>query len=178
MKGIVFTEFIEMIENRFGPDTVDHLIEVSDSASGGAYTSVGTYDHEELERMLTALSAKAGLTVPVLLHEFGLHLFTRFAIGFPMLFEGKDNALDFLSQVGSHIHVEVRKLYPDAELPTLEHQHLNDGQLELLYRSPRPFAALAGGLIEGCIVHFGNAHTLTREDSSDQCGSTVKFIVS
>ena len=40
MKGIVFTEFLEMVEDQ----------------SGGAYTSVGTYDHNEIFRLVNCLS--------------------------------------------------------------------------------------------------------------------------
>ena len=38
MKGIVFSEFMELVEEKFGLETVDHLIESTDLASGGAYT--------------------------------------------------------------------------------------------------------------------------------------------
>jgi PleD family two-component response regulator len=40
MKGIVFTEFLEMVENRFSEHTVDQLIEQVDLPSKGIYTSV------------------------------------------------------------------------------------------------------------------------------------------
>jgi len=40
MKGIVFTEFLEMIENEMSPEPVDRLIEESDlSSEGGLYFS-------------------------------------------------------------------------------------------------------------------------------------------
>ncbi|MBA1333177.1 heme transporter CcmB, partial [Candidatus Endoriftia persephone str. Guaymas] len=44
MKGIVFSKFIEFVEERFSPEMADDIIESSDLPSGGAYTSVGTYD--------------------------------------------------------------------------------------------------------------------------------------
>ena len=48
MKGIVFREFLEMVEEAFGMDVADQIIEESDLPSGGAYTSVATYDHHEI----------------------------------------------------------------------------------------------------------------------------------
>ena len=48
MKGIVFTEFLEMVETKFGLETVDNIIENSDLKSEGIYTSVGTYDFNEM----------------------------------------------------------------------------------------------------------------------------------
>ncbi len=45
MKGVVFTEFIEMVEDQFSADMVDDIIDDAQPPSGGAYTAVGTYDH-------------------------------------------------------------------------------------------------------------------------------------
>ena len=54
MKGIVFTEFLEMVEAQFGLDTVDAIIENSDLPSRGAYTAVGT----DMEKMGKAISSQ------------------------------------------------------------------------------------------------------------------------
>ncbi len=48
MKGIVFTNFFEMVEEKIGFELVDQLIEGTELATGGAYTTIGTYDHKEL----------------------------------------------------------------------------------------------------------------------------------
>lgn len=45
MKGIVFTEFVDMVEAQFSADMVDDILDDAAPASGGAYTAVGTYDH-------------------------------------------------------------------------------------------------------------------------------------
>ncbi len=57
MKGMVFTEFVEMVEQAFGVDVADDIITRSNLPSGGAYTSVGSYGHREVLSMLGALSA-------------------------------------------------------------------------------------------------------------------------
>ena len=36
MKGIVFTEFLEMVEEKYGYEVVDQIIEESKLPSGGA----------------------------------------------------------------------------------------------------------------------------------------------
>lgn len=38
MKGMVFTEFLDMVETKFSAAMVDDIIEDSQVASGGAYT--------------------------------------------------------------------------------------------------------------------------------------------
>ena len=55
MKGVVFTEFIEMVENEFSPDLADTIITEAGLPSGGIYTSVGTYRHEEMLGSSTGL---------------------------------------------------------------------------------------------------------------------------
>ena len=176
MKGIVFTEFLELVEDKFGIDTVDAILDKAAPASGGSYTSVGTYDHQELVAMIVALSEVTSTPIPALLEVYGRHLFTRFVAGFPAFFEGVDDPLAFLASVEEHIHVEVRKLYPDAELPTFDHEEI-DGGLELTYRSPRPFGPFAQGLIEGCIEHFGKDYSVEANDETADDMTQVRFVI-
>jgi hypothetical protein len=175
MKGVVFTEFLEMVEDRFSPEIADHIIEASDLPSGGAYTSIGTYDHTEMVQLVTQLSAATGTTVPVLIHAFGKYLFGRFVVLYPQVFEGVGSAYSLLERIDDTIHVEVLKLYPDAELPRFECVTPEPGRLTMIYRSRRGFADLAAGLIDGCIEHFGETIDVQREDLSGGQGTCVRF---
>jgi hypothetical protein len=58
VKGVVFTEFLEMVEEKFSPAVADSVIEQSTLASGGAYTTLGTYDHQEMLQLVTNLATK------------------------------------------------------------------------------------------------------------------------
>lgn len=175
MKGIVFTEFLEMVEEKFSPEVADAVIEASALPSGGAYSAVGTYDHREIVTLVTELSKATSLPVPDLMRAFGEHLFGRFVDGYPQFFTGVPSAFAFLGSIEHHIHVEVRKLYPDAELPTFECSSTAPGRLELVYRSSRGFADLAEGLIRGCAAHFGESIAVEREDLSGGRNTHVRF---
>ncbi|CAH1194109.1 HNOB domain-containing protein [Candidatus Nitrotoga sp. BS] len=164
MKGVVFTEFMEMVESRMGLDMLDRIITEAELPNDGAYTSVGTYDHAEMVRLVTALSNATGLSTPQLIFIFGEQLFQRFSVSYPVLFSDVQNAFDFLSRIDGVIHVEVRKLYPDAELPKLECERPSPNELTILYSSPRGFGDLAAGLIAGCIKHFGEQISVSRTD--------------
>ena len=61
MKGIVFTEFLEMVESKYSADVVDEILDDGTLPSGGIYTSVGTYDHGEMISLLSALGRHTGL---------------------------------------------------------------------------------------------------------------------
>lgn len=175
MKGMVFTEFLEMVEDRFSLEIADRIIEASNLPSGGAYTAVGTYDHEEMIQLVTHLSTETEIAVPDLLRTFGKHLFGRFVGSYPQFFEGVASTFGFLGNIEGYIHVEVRKLYPDADLPSFEYDTSEPGRLTMVYRSTRPFADLAEGLILGSIEHFDETIEVQREDLSEGRGTCVRF---
>jgi len=177
MKGIVFTEFLEMVESKYSADVVDEILEDGVLPSGGIYTSVGTYDHGEMISLLTALGKHTGLGNQELLCSFGEYLFGRFASLYPEFFGATDNALMFLSKVDDYIHVEIRKLYPDAELPEFDCDGPREAVLHMTYRSERPFAALAEGLIRGCIAHYGQSVDVRIEDLSGGRQTSVRFVL-
>ena len=175
MKGMVFTEILEMVEDRFGLDHADAVIEASGSTSGGAYTAVGNYDYMEMVRMVVALSQRSGVSVDVLLHAFGEHLFGVFQSKYGQFFAGTTTAFEFLGSIEDTIHVEVRKLYPDAELPSFSYPERSDTRLVMEYRSSRPLAHFAHGLVDGCIAHFGTPIEVVMDDLSDGAGTHARF---
>jgi hypothetical protein len=177
MKGMVFTEFLEMVEDKFSPEMADRIIEQAHLRSGGIYTSVGTYDHQEMIELVSGLSNETGISSGQLIHSFGMHLFSRFYAMFPIYFEGVSSSFDFLQRIEDYIHIEVRKLYPEAELPSFACETPEPGCLRLTYRSARPFAALAEGLIRGCVDHYGEAVDIQTEDLSGGTGTAARFLL-
>ena len=157
MKGIIFTEFIEMVESRFSVDVAEQVIEAANLSSGGSYTSLGTYSHQEILNMVTRLSDVSGVNPADLQCAFGEYLISRFSQVHPEFFEDVEGSFDFLSKVQGYIHIEVRKLYPDSNPPKLTCKRINEHSMELHYESHRPFALLALGLIKGCGIHFGES---------------------
>lgn len=172
MKGIVFTEFMEMVEDKFGDEMVEDLIDETDPESGGAYSAVGTYSHTELVNMVVALSEKVDVPVPDLVRAFGHHLAGVFSSKFSEFFAEVDNTIDFLKTIDNHIHVEVAKLYPDAELPVFDFDDSNPDEFHLHYSSTRGLGDLAHGLIEATAQHYNENFSISREDEQD--GETFK----
>jgi hypothetical protein len=159
MLGVVFTELLEMVEDKFGPDMVDDLLD--DAALAGAYTAVGNYPFAELLALVGALEKRSGIAAPVLIEIYGEHLFSRFWDRYPQFFENQEGVLDFLQGIESRIHFEVRKLYPDAELPAFSCIRRTADLLEMHYQSPKCLGHLAVGLIRGCAAHFATPVEIT-----------------
>lgn len=177
MKGVVFTEFLDFVASQFGEDVVDDIIVDSQIPSRGAYTSVGTYDHREMASLVGALAKRTGGSAPEALSKFGRHLCHRFSVSHPDFFLRTQDLFDFLESVHHHIHVEVKKLYPDAELPSFETHSRAAELLELNYRSCRPLAALAEGLVLGAADRYGEHVNVVLSPCADDLGSYVRLSI-
>ncbi|WP_232243034.1 heme NO-binding domain-containing protein [Paenibacillus sp. GSMTC-2017] len=170
---MVFTSFLEMVETKFSLKLVDEIIESADLQSGGSYTTVGTYDHHEMIKLVVQLNEKTGIPVADLVRTFGEYLFVQLLTMHPDFAVENSTVFEFLQKVDSYIHVEVRKLYPGAELPTFQYDTSISGMLIMTYSSSRPFADLAEGLINGCIAHYGESIEMKRINLID--GTSARF---
>ena len=175
MKGIVFAEFLELVEDKFGLEIADEIIEDAELPSGGAYTSVGTYDHSEIVALVVLLSEKTQIPIETLLHVFGEHLLTRFVAMYPQFFTDVSTCFDFLDTIENRVHVDVLKLYPEAELPTFDTLSKTETAMEMVYTSNRPFSALAYGLILGSAKHYGEGIHVQMDDQSTEDKTIVHF---
>ncbi len=166
MKGIVFTEFIEMVETEFSFKIADELITKSKLKSNGIYTAIGTYDHSEIYQLVRELSRLTQIPQVTLFRVYGEHLFGRFHRMYPALFQEIQHPLTFLELVDSYIHKEVLKLYPDAQLPSFDSERVTENHLIMIYTSKREMSDFAHGLILGCFKHFNKTPTIEVEKIS------------
>lgn len=176
MKGIVFTEFLELVEEKFGFETVDEIIEKSNLPSQGAYTAIGTYEFSEMLALVTNLSETTNIPIEKLLHVYGLHFFSIIERDYSGILSKYTGPMDLLSSIESHIHVEVRKIYPDAELPRFEVKEQTDNKLVLIYYSSRCMYAFGLGLMEKAFEHYGQNATIEFE-KLNEIGSEVRFVI-
>lgn len=178
MKGIIFTSFVEFADQQLGSDFVEQMLFELPLATHGAYTNVGTYPVEELLEMVNYILAHHDLDGAVMQRAFGVFTFGKLAERYPELVAQYDDGLQCIFEVDQTIHKNVRKLYPDAELPDLKAAKTPDDQsLSLEYRSSRPFMHLAHGLIEGCLAHYGTSADITMQDHSNGTGTHASFVL-
>lgn len=154
MKGLIFREFLDLVENKFGLETVDEIIANSNLESEGAYTSTGTYEFSEMVQLITNLSNKTSIKPDDLLEIYGKHLFGVFKVRYPEMISSYNDPIDLLSSIENHIHVEVIKLYPDAELPTFKVIEKTNESLIMVYKSSRSLHKLGLGLMKETFNHF------------------------
>lgn len=176
MKGIVFTEFLEMVEATYGLETVDTLLYSSSLASNGIYTAVGTYSFSEMVTLITGLSKLTNIATQDLIYTFGQYFFNSLVAHHPQIFKLYNTAEALLHSIENHIHVEVRKMYPGAELPTFEMLDAPEGIVKMIYHSDRCLYMFAKALMEKTYEHF-NKDVHVQMDLLHKNGSKVLFTI-
>ncbi|OYU90333.1 MAG: hypothetical protein CFE45_23865 [Burkholderiales bacterium PBB5] len=175
MLGLVFTEFVELVEDKFSPEVADAVLQDVAAPHGGAYTAVGYYPHGEMVAMVGALSARTGVLASDLLKTFGGHLLERFTQAHGGMFARHATLFDLLSAIDGEIHVEVRKLYAQAALPRFAVLSRDERCLGLLYQSPRRMEDLALGLMAAAARHYGEPCRISHSTYSGPEGDGTLF---
>jgi len=177
MLGMVFREFVEMVEAEFGPEVADRILSLPELSSHGAYTRVGSYPHGDMVAMVVELGKAVDADPSALVKVFGKYLFGRFVITHDSIVSKFENGRQLLAGIESVIHTEVRRLYPDAKLPEFDCEDRDDGALIMDYSSTRPFADLAEGLIDGALTHFNESAVVERQEQPPEHPHGTRFII-
>ncbi len=174
MKGIVFTEFLEMVEQEFGLEVLDSIILKSNLPSEGVYTSVGTYDFFEMQKLIGNLSEETGIPVNDLIYAYGKFFFHILERHHKDIFSLYSSPIAMLASIENHIHVQVRKIYPGAELPFFKILEQRKDYLEMIYYSERSLYMFAKALMEKTFEHYDSGYQIELEKIKAD-GSEVKF---
>ncbi len=162
MKGTIFVELVNMAEDAFGEDVVDQVLDKANLDNDGAFTAVGNYPCSELVKIVVAFSEHSGISAEVLQRMFGHWMMDHFVENYKEFFSGKIDSFSLLEAVDGEIHVEVKKLYPDAELPVFATERLSENHLKLTYSSPRPLVEFCHGMVEACLERYEQTATIDR----------------
>lgn len=109
------------------------------------------------------------------LRRFGRALFAKLAATHAAFFVDIESSLDFLLGFERQVHDELRRLGRGLAPPRIGCERLGPHRVALVYRSERGLPALAHGMIEGCLAHFGDEGEVTRERVGD--AGEVRFAV-
>lgn len=179
MKGIVFNIFSDLVNDTFGLEQWDQLIEMTQPKSGAVYTSVEVYPDSELMAYVAALSDITGAAPADLVRTFGKYMMHKFKLMHPEFLQDQ-TAKSFLASVHDVIHVEVKKLHQDTILPQFEYEDTGDANtLIMIYSSERKLCHLAEGLIEGVSEVFAQSivlhHPQCMHDGAQKCRLELQF---
>ncbi len=171
MKGITFNLLEEVVRREYGEDTWDALLE--EARVDGAYTSLGNYPDEEMMKLVAAASAALKTPPDEIVRWFGRNALPLLAKKHPHFFEAHNSTRPFLLTLNDVIHMEVRKLYPGADVPVFNYDTSSSEVLLMQYKSPRKLCALAEGFIEATAAYYGEELALDQPEcmkrGDDKC---------
>ena len=153
MKGIIFNVTEKAVVELLGEDAWDDLLE--DAGLDGDYTALGTYADADLLALVTAAAAKTGHDPADVQRLVGRQALPHLVASIEDFLDPDLGVFDFLESVHSIIHVEVKKLDPNAQPPDVIPERISEDELRLTYRSERGLSPLAEGLILGAGDHYG-----------------------
>ena len=155
MKGIIFVKLNQFVDELWGDEFWDELLQDAELPSDGIYTSVATYDDAELFTLVGLIMEKKGLTGQQAQMAFGQWMFKQLLEAAPPEAHKFTDVFSFLYGVQDVIHVEAKKLKPEAILPEFEFIEETENSLSFHYLSPRKMCYFCEGIIEGLADHTG-----------------------
>jgi hypothetical protein len=180
MKGIVFTKLNEFVEELWGLEFWDEILQQSKLASGGAYTTVEYYNDQEMFTLIENISAKKNISGSEAQIAFGRWLFKELYLAAPPDVHQFKDVFSFLHGVQNVIHVEVKKLNPDVLLPEFDFISETATEMQFRYRSPRNMCHFCEGLIYGLAEHTNQKVEVTHckcvHVGDDECILKVKKV--
>ena len=170
MKGMIFTEFLDLVNDTFGIEVLDRVISESGNEND-SYFSMGQYPPQEMLNLVSTLSKISETPIPDLMEVFGRYLFKRFTVLYPDLVSKYENLFTLLENLDTEIHVEVSKLFEDAEPPKFSFVQSSETDAVLIYSSPLHLNALVVGLVEGAADFFHQSIEIAHEHEKDTATS-------
>jgi len=179
MKGVIFNLLERFIVDGWGDHVYDEILAGCPLHTQGAFVGPATYPDADLFAIVGKTCERLGLPPATALHAFGRYLAPRLAERVPGLVAAHAHPKTFLQTIDDVIHVEVRKLFKDAQPPRVTWTDPGPDQLVLHYSSTRPLCGLVGGLIEGTGLMFAVPLTQTqircRAQGAPTCDFEVRF---
>lgn len=154
MKGIIFNIAEKFIADRFGEEKLEQILSACELETIEPFVGPGTYPDSDLMEIVHTAAEKVGLPMPEFMKQMGHFTFFKLAERYPNFVAPYSNPKDFLMTVDNVIHVEVRKLYRDTQLPIFQYSEPSENELVITYYSKRKMYDLMEGLINGVAEHF------------------------
>ena len=179
MKGVVFNMLEEFVVENAGEEVFEEILDTCEFINVEPFVGPGTYPDEDLNELVSKTIAKLDIPLPDALRAFGKFAFPKLTEKVPDWLVNHAHPKDFLLTLENIVHVEVRKLYKDADPPRFSFADPGPDELVINYQSGRRLYDFMDGLIEGVGDHFDTAIEYTREitaeNGEEYCQYHLKF---
>jgi len=165
MKGEIFNILEDFVVENWGEEVFEEIYDNihNNLITKEPFVGPGTYPDSDFMSMVNATVEKLGVPLDQAMHAFGKYCFPRLGAKMPGYVEGFDHPKDFLKTVGDVIHVEVKKVFKDANPPDFKYRDPAPDKLVMIYQSKRKFYDFLEGLLAGTADHFNTEISVKRE---------------
>lgn len=145
----------------------------------GDFISSHVYPDDRTMALVSAIAAKADLTVDQALEAFGTFWISyadKSAYGQVMRMNG-DTLAEFLSNL-DRMHGTVQRVLVDSRMPCFYVESASATHIDVLYQSDRPgLEAFVRGLLRGLMARFGATGEIAHAPASDGVRFTITLAV-
>ncbi len=172
MKGEIFNLFETFVSENFGEETFENVYDASHPklSTQDPYVGPGTYPDSDFFTLVTEAVSQLGITLERAAYAFGKYCFPKLVAKIPGYIDQHDHPKAFLLTVHDVIHVEVKKVFQNAQPPEFSYEDPSENELVMIYRSKRKLYSFAEGLFEGVAEHYGVPIKVNRTVISEQDG--------
>ena len=175
MKGVIFNLFEEFVIENWGEETYEAILDECELATKEPFVGPGTYADEDLMLIVGKAVEKLGIPLSDGMRAFGKWILPKLMEQVPKSMTDFEHPKDFLQTVHGIIHVEVRKLYSDAEPPQFTYADPAPDRLIIQYQSKRRMYDLMDGLIDGVAEYFDCPIEFKRELKQGEGGEMAEY---
>ncbi len=157
MKGTIFNILEEFICDKFGDETYEDILEEVTPVliEKGPFIGPGTYPDSDFLKLVGGLLEKKGIAPEKGIRALGEYSFEKLLEKLPVSINQFNTPKDLILGLNDVIHIEVKKLYEDADLPYFEYEELNEKVLIVKYYSSRKLYPFVEGLLDGLVKYMG-----------------------
>lgn len=153
MKGLLFTELLEMVEEEYGYTVANAVVLNAELRSRGIYANARTYHWKELSLIMGHLHQQTKVPFDLLGQRFGRHLCKRILIAYP--------------QHKNYINRIFALITKKAEVPVFRYIYSDDKSLTLLYNPKVRANCMTNSVIQGYLEHLQQLSRVTETILAD-----------
>lgn len=155
MRGVVVVGLEDYVQNTYSLATWQAILE--STGHEDLIITVSDFYPDEAAIAIVAAAAEATDTdLAVFIEDFGKYLFGTLKQYYDFVIAGMDSLDQLLHSLEEVIHPQVKKMHPDAVVPSFRVENKHNGWL-VYYKSQRQLYPLAIGLIYGAADHFNES---------------------
>ena len=176
MHGMMFCELKRYVDATAGPGAWA-TVRADAGVDRPHHVATEAYPNAELVVLVEAASRLTGITVSLLLEDFGAFVAPGLVTVCAPSIHPEWGALDLLERTERHLHRHARLRDPLASPPRLRVHRVSPSEVQITYASPRRLCHVARGIARGVLTHFRQSGSISETSCMHRGDATCIIVV-